>query len=158
MLNLHFPSCGFEIFVSSVPLMVLQTPFFREMYRGAAKNVIFVQPTKAAMTLCGIDPGRWIDVRANFLLPRFQFHYLDMLQDQTKKPFIYLILRTFVEPKARKIRSWYTLLDLCCDLYAHPHDWHVMYMTAKAEMCFTPPWSWNFPLMKKLHRFRRLTG
>ena len=34
--------------------------------QGAAGNVIVLQPTKTAMTFCDIDPGRWIDVPANF--------------------------------------------------------------------------------------------
>ena len=29
---------------------------------GGARNVIVLQPMKAAMTFCDIDPGRWIDV------------------------------------------------------------------------------------------------
>ena len=32
--------------------------------RGAAGNVIVLQPTEAAMTFCDIDPGRWIDIPA----------------------------------------------------------------------------------------------
>ena len=34
--------------------------------QGAAGNVIVLQPTKTAMTFCDINPGRWIDVPANF--------------------------------------------------------------------------------------------
>jgi len=34
--------------------------------QGAAGNVMVLQPTKTAMTFCDIDPGRWIDVPANF--------------------------------------------------------------------------------------------
>ena len=43
--------------------------FIRFLYfmQGAAGNVIVLQPTKTAMTFCDIDPGRWIDVPANFL-------------------------------------------------------------------------------------------
>ena len=39
--------------------------FFTNL-QGAAGNVIVLQPTKTAMTFCDIDPGRWIDVPANF--------------------------------------------------------------------------------------------
>ena len=43
--------------------------FIRFLYfmQGAAGNVIVLPPTKTAMTFCDIDPGRWIDVPANFL-------------------------------------------------------------------------------------------
>ena len=40
--------------------------FFTNL-QGAAGNVIVLQPTKTAMTFCDIDPGRWIDVPANFI-------------------------------------------------------------------------------------------
>ena len=55
--------------------------------KGAAGNVIVLQPTKTAMTFCDIDLGRWIDVPA-FI---FSMSISEMATGQAKNRHVDLI-------------------------------------------------------------------
>ena len=63
-----------------------------------------LQPTKTAMTLCDIDPGRWIEVLASIFMPNFcdgqwlPTNHLAVFQQSFRRRFkLFFILAQLVQ-------------------------------------------------------------